>query len=329
MLDQPRALCGSSFDRECRERHTPHALRGSGSAMTSELEWTGERYIPGEGGEALALEHQHRYAFAADFCLGQRVLDLGCGEGYGSRLLRGREPEFVVSVDISRAAVDNAVADSGNVVGLGAVVDAECLPFRDHAFDLVVCFEVIEHVMRPASLVDEVRRVLNPSGMLLVSTPNKSVYNENQSAPNPFHMSEMELPEFQDLLAARFRHVSVLSQRVVATSLLWPLSEALAPNGVLKSDRTPTFPYIVAVCSNRELPTARWSAFTAWSHESEAREEAARTYIADLEAVIAQLQVANNDAAARERAAAAQLARDGDEIDSLRKIIAELREHPA
>jgi 2-polyprenyl-3-methyl-5-hydroxy-6-metoxy-1,4-benzoquinol methylase len=72
----------------------------------SELPFTGERFIPGTRGE-IWIEHWHRYHFAARWVKGKRVLDLACGEGYGSALL-ARHAESITGVDVSQQAIDHA-----------------------------------------------------------------------------------------------------------------------------------------------------------------------------------------------------------------------------
>lgn len=285
------------------------------------LEWTGERFIPGYGGESLALEHIHRYQMAKNFCRNRRVLDLGCGQGYGSATLLGAgEAASLVAMDISPDAVAECL--SHNVGISGAVADATVLPFAADAFDVVVCFEVIEHVYEPARLVMEIRRVLAPGGIFLVSTPNKSVYNAEQSEPNPYHLSEMELAEFRGLLESHFERVRMYAQRVVASSIIWPVDTPSVQRGALLSPGSADAPpYVVALCSDGDAASEvdDWSAFTNWTHESLQREAAARIHIAQIEATLVSLRDANLSAAERESAARAQLQRNDAEIESLRR----------
>src|ERR1700754_392489 len=71
-----------------------------------ELLWTGERYLPEIGGD-IELEHLHRYHWAAHFSQGKRVLDIACGEGYGSEIL-ARSAAHVIGVDLSEDTVAHA-----------------------------------------------------------------------------------------------------------------------------------------------------------------------------------------------------------------------------
>lgn len=175
------------------------------------LEFTGERVIPGLTESSLWNEHLARYLFAARLSRRRRVLDLACGSGYGSAEL-ARQAECVTAVDIAPDAVlasRNEYANQKNI--RWSVGDAQVLPFRDQAFDLVVAFEVIEHLRDQVVMVAEAKRVLAPGGQLVVSTPNRLFYTEsrNTAGPNPFHTREFDFGEFKELLESFFPHVSL------------------------------------------------------------------------------------------------------------------------
>jgi SAM-dependent methyltransferase len=188
------------------------------------LEWTGERFIPGQAGASLYYEHAHRYALASLLADGRVVLDVGSGEGYGTARLASVAAS-VVGFDIAPEAVAHAAKTYGEASGLTfGVADAERLPIASGSIDVVTCFEVIEHVARPLDLLAEVERVLRPDGVFLVSTPDKDAYGAaRHHEPNEFHLSEMHLDEFRAALAARFSSVVVLGQRLVGGSVVWPI----------------------------------------------------------------------------------------------------------
>ena len=173
-------------------------------------EFTGERLIPGEVDIDLLNEHMARYHFAVRLARGKRVLDAGCGAGYGSAELAD-VAERVTGIDIAPEAVEYARAHYAlhNV----AFEQASCtqLPFADGAFDLVVAFEVIEHLEKWRDFLQEVRRVLAPAGQLIVSTPNRLYYTESRGTQgaNPFHVHEFDFEEFRQELWQFFPHVSM------------------------------------------------------------------------------------------------------------------------
>ncbi|HBY63650.1 MAG TPA: hypothetical protein DEH78_27820 [Solibacterales bacterium] len=176
-------------------------------------EFTGERVVPGEVEPDLWNEHYARYVFAARLARRKRVLDTGCGTGYGSAEL-ARTAASVTSLDVAAAAVDFARRRYAGASSRFLQASAEALPFRAGAFDLVVAFEVIEHLKNWPSLISEARRVLGPGGQFVVSTPNKLYYAESRakSGPNPFHEHEFEFEEFREALARCFPHVALFAQ---------------------------------------------------------------------------------------------------------------------
>jgi SAM-dependent methyltransferase len=194
------------------------------------LKWTGERFLPWLREPILAHEHLHRYAYAAEFVKGKRVLDLASGEGYGSKIL-GANATYVVGVDIDGNAVQHARTKytSGNLqFACGSITD---LPFSKHCFDVVVCFEAIEHIEQQEKLLAEVKRLLCPEGLFISSTPNKSAYRENEDH-NRFHVRELSLEEFAEIVGRQFRNVYYLGQRVHLHSNIWPLMEHKTKNAV-------------------------------------------------------------------------------------------------
>ena len=174
-------------------------------------EFTGERVIPGQVHEDLWSEHVARYALAARFAHGRRVLDLGCGTGYGTAHLAG-VASSAVGVDLAPEAITYAVGHFPAAQFLES--SANAVPFPPASFDLVTAFEVIEHLRDWRALLAEAHRVLEPDGLLIVSTPNKRYYAEARakSGPNPFHEHEFEFSEFRTALGEFFPHVQIVFQ---------------------------------------------------------------------------------------------------------------------
>src|SRR5918997_502567 len=172
-----------------------------------------ERFDPAQmGGGLIEAEHRARYWWATPWVAGNAVLDAGCGVGYGTALLADHGPARLVGVDVSAEALTHAPGDRAELVE----ADVRELPFEPDSFDLVVCFEVIEHVEEQERVLDELRRVLRPGGTLLVSSPNRDVY-----APgNPHHVHEYRPDELRDALGRRFGHVELHGQHVVLASAI-------------------------------------------------------------------------------------------------------------
>src|SRR5262245_51049092 len=143
------------------------------------LEWTGERFLPWIRESTIAYEHLHRYAYAAELTKDKRVLDLACGEGYGARML-AETASSVVGIDIDENVIRHAsvkYAGSTNLQFISGSITA--VPIQDaHSFDVVTCFEAIEHIEDQEALLAEVKRLLKPDGTFIVSTPNKAIYHD-------------------------------------------------------------------------------------------------------------------------------------------------------
>ncbi len=221
------------------------------------IEFTGERVIPGQVDPDLWAEHVSRYAFAARWASGARVLDLGCGAGYGTAELAGRA-RSAVGIDLAPEAIVHASSayPLANISFVSASVTA--VPFRDGAFDLVTAFEVIEHLENWRALLSEARRLLHPSGVFLVSTPNKEYYTESRGAsgPNPFHTHEFKFDEFRGVLAEFFPHCTVLVQNHVEAFAFYQQSGSSSIEGRMDGVRgTPQEAhFFLAVCSLEDKP---------------------------------------------------------------------------
>lgn len=163
------------------------------------LPLTGERTVPGLAEENYWFRrHEVVYQRFTDRCSGRDVLEAGCGEGYGADLLAG-VARSVVGLDYDESAVAHVRARYPRVDVRHANL-AE-LPLDDGAVDVVVNFQVIEHLWDQAQFVAECARVLRPSGVLLMSTPNRITFSPGRDTPiNPFHTRELNATELNELL---------------------------------------------------------------------------------------------------------------------------------
>ena len=200
------------------------------------LKNTGERYLPfvdpTTTGAEIHYEHLHRYAFASNFTKGKCVLDLASGEGYGSYLISD-EAASVVGIEIDEDVIEHSRAK----------YHRENLEFRQGSilevpidggkiFDVIVCFEAIEHVEDHERLLSEVKRLLKDDGFLIISTPNKNMYSDNSNYTNPFHLKELNFDDFTHLLACYFSYNYLYGQQVITGSNIW----RLLSNGVKYCD---------------------------------------------------------------------------------------------
>lgn len=148
----------------------------------------------------IAAEHRHRYAFALQACAGLRVLDLCCGTGYGSGMM-AEVAASVVGVDRDAAAIDTAQATVGARTG-ARFVAADAL---DHlravepgTYDLVVCFEGLEHLPAVEEVAAQLARLVAGGAGMIASVPNSATFGEQ----NAFHLTDFDLESVRALFAA-------------------------------------------------------------------------------------------------------------------------------
>lgn len=175
-----------------------------------------ERVVPW-GDPMLFSWHRARYQFAAAHVAGRRVLDVGCGEGYGAALLAEHARE-VVGVDYSAAAVDHAREAYPRSNLRFVVADATAPAPVVGQFDAITCFEVIEHIPSDDQLVAGLARMLKPDGCLFMSTPNALVdaLFEAVSARehNEYHVNLLRPAQLRRRVRRHFREVRLYGQYV-------------------------------------------------------------------------------------------------------------------
>jgi SAM-dependent methyltransferase len=220
-----------------------------------------ERLDPAdEAGTLVASEHFLRYRWAAEIVAGKSVLDAGCGTGYGVALMAEAGAERVVGVDIAAEAVSRArqLAKDAELV----VADVHKLPFEDQAFDVVTCFEVIEHVERAEDVLNELERVLREGGVLLLSSPNRDAY----PAGNPHHVSEFVPDELRAELQGLFPNVALYRQDSLLASTITDAQAPPRPDLGVELELPAHFgaelksgmqPYFLIAASEGELPKVR------------------------------------------------------------------------
>jgi len=238
------------------------------SLPAEDLAWTGERLVT-TCRRPLIYEHLHRYALAFGLAKSKRVLDIACGEGYGANLL-ARVAAKVIGVDLDADAIVHAKAKypRRNL----RFIQGTCLaiPCEDHSIDLVASFETIEHISEHDAFLSEIKRVLVPGGILVISSPHKAEYQKVSEPANPFHEAELDHDEFVQLLTKTFKYCVAAKQRLVIGS--W-----IAPDAPSAQVSTATFRgwfdgidiesgvyrglYSVAICSDQVLPLVNLGMF--------------------------------------------------------------------
>ncbi len=178
--------------------------------------FTGERVIEGATPRRIWQDHVARYQFASYYARG-KVLDIACGTGYGCKILLDSVATRITGIDLSQEAICVALKRYKNdriAFMVGDILDIR-LPTGSQ--DVITCFETIEHVTAQEKAVNELRRVLNPNGTLLISSPNRKLTSPGKSASdapdNPFHVNEFSTKGFVAFLSNHFATVTVFGQR--------------------------------------------------------------------------------------------------------------------
>lgn len=166
------------------------------------------------------LEHLHRYGIALNHVAGKRVLDIACGEGYGSHLM-AKKAAHVIGVDIDEQVIQDA-QEKYIAPNLRFVQgDVTKIPIEDATIDVVISFETIEHTAHHTAMMTEVRRVMKENGVLIISSPDKKYYSDLSGYNNPFHVKELYHDEFIDLIQAHFKNIYRLYQKPILGSFIF------------------------------------------------------------------------------------------------------------
>jgi SAM-dependent methyltransferase len=232
-----------------------------------ELNWTGERLITDENLGMGVIEHLHRYAIALHYAKEKSVLDLACGEGYGSYIL-SQHASSVIGVDISPDAIDHAQKKykrSNLVFRKGS---ATAIPLEDKSVDCITSFETIEHHSYHHEMMLEFKRVLKDDGVLVISTPERENYRKVIHG-NPYHILELSFDEFSSLLQKYFLNISYFHQRFFQVSFIYParlpfdkMEEYSGDfSQIHERDFNNNHIFNIAICSNGNVPVLNKGSF--------------------------------------------------------------------
>ena len=228
-----------------------------------ELEPTGERYLPSCMKGQIKYEHLHRYALSIELARDKEVLDIASGEGYGSASL-SKFAQSVVGVDIDSKSVEYANQKYGDHPNLEFIVGAcEAIPLPSQSVDIVTSFETIEHHDKHEEMMLELKRVLKPEGLLIISSPNRLTYSDLPGYSNQFHVKELYDYQFISLLNRHFKHVQIYGQRLATGSFVFPVKQSNQPSfNAYTIDNSEVSPkvcsldspiYFIALCSDEVI----------------------------------------------------------------------------
>jgi ubiquinone/menaquinone biosynthesis C-methylase UbiE len=171
-----------------------------------------EDYQSSQENYLIYLIHTETYKFCRSYISGKKVLDYGCGSGYGTAMI-SENCSHVTGIDISDEAITHAKAHfkAENLSYLKVdPADDISLPFPDASFDVVLSFQVIEHVKNVAVYLKEIERVLVPGGYVIIATPDRSRRLFSfQKSWNMWHLREYSQSQLFSTLTQYFSNVNV------------------------------------------------------------------------------------------------------------------------
>jgi len=180
------------------------------------------------------VQHLHRYAFASVFANRKKVLDIACGEGYGSNLI-AQIAEAVTGVDIDEETIQKAKTKYPRQNLIFKHGSASSIPCEDNYFDIVISFETIEHLNEHIQMFAEIKRVLKPDGILILSSPDKTL-SDTFGISNKYHVKELKKEELLTLAQQFFDFSKILVQQLVVGSLVSPNDDSISKFMIFDGD---------------------------------------------------------------------------------------------
>jgi len=160
------------------------------------------------------LRHKKAYLFACEYCKDKTVLDFGCGSGYGVYLL-SLISEEAFGVDTDKNVISECVKKyKRNNLSFLIIESKKKTKFKDHFFDVITSFQVIEHIQDVARYLIEFKRILKEDGVIFITTPNRKYRLLPFQKPwNPDHIREYNLKALKRELDLFFKNVEILGIR--------------------------------------------------------------------------------------------------------------------
>lgn len=212
--------------------------------------FTGERMVPEENDrQQLFYEHLNRYKFASTLVKEKEVLDLACGVGYGCEILKDAGAKSVTGLDLSKDAIDYAKRKYSQPGVKFVRGDAIASDLQSNKFDVVSCFEFIEHIDEQDKALKEIKRILKDNGILFISTPNKLTYHED----NKFHKKELNFKQFKMLLKKYFKNIQIYGQFFWFGNFIMNENKSTIFKSQLPTVNLEKSQYFIAVCSNHKI----------------------------------------------------------------------------
>lgn len=159
------------------------------------LNFTGEYFIPGKSGDRIEADHLERYRFACKYAKGKSVLDIACGVGYSGQMFIEAGAVNYDGVDINEKLIQYAKINYSSE-SINYLVGDICTFSSNKKYDMISCFETIEHVKNYEAAIQNMHSLLKPGGLLIISSPNRTVTSPNALTINDKPSNEFHTQEF-------------------------------------------------------------------------------------------------------------------------------------
>ncbi|MFH0913490.1 MAG: methyltransferase domain-containing protein, partial [Candidatus Omnitrophota bacterium] len=174
-----------------------------------EIANSGERILLEKETPMMIARHFCAYRFAESHAINKSLLDIGCGEGYGSYFLSA-SAKRVVGIDYDKEIIDYAKNKYCKDNLTFCAINVKELSSLKDRFDLICAFQVIEHLRDTGSILGFIKELLCDNGLFICSTPNRLDASPNSATPlNKFHVKEYLSDEFKGLLEQHFSRVDI------------------------------------------------------------------------------------------------------------------------
>jgi ubiquinone/menaquinone biosynthesis C-methylase UbiE len=160
-------------------------------------------------------EHIHRYNVALNYISEtDKVIDIACGNGFGSSMISNKTKGIVIGADISNETIEYCSTKFSNQPNLEfKIVDGTNISFEDNYFEKLISFETIEHTTQYKKMIQEFYRVLKSKGIAVISTPNIIVNTPDGVKLSKFHTQEFTYDELFVILKEVFDEVEIYGQK--------------------------------------------------------------------------------------------------------------------
>lgn len=162
------------------------AIANAERFLPEQAEWNTEQWV-------LFQKHLFAYKLAKEYLKkGSKVLEIGCGDGYGANYLAGNDIN-VIGIDVDKHSINYAQRKYKNNKLSFNLYNGESINYEPHSFDMVISFQVMEHVEKINQYLENIKKMLKPNGLFLITTPNRTYrLCPGQPPDNPYHLREYD-----------------------------------------------------------------------------------------------------------------------------------------